>query len=118
MTTRSIFVCNIRTETSGYSFIYSLQKCSTHQTYPSRMSAVFEEIHFPLKGVLAYKLRDLADSLDGVVARGAGGRLVPTPGSMVLNFFQILPSLRHYTKQTKKDFVDSKKCQKHTHVTR
>lgn len=33
-------------------------------------------------GVLAYKLRDMADSLDGVVARGAGVRLLPHPGSM------------------------------------
>ena len=29
-----------------------------------------------LLGVLAYKARDLADSLDGVVARGAGSRVV------------------------------------------
>ena len=35
-------------------------------------------------GVLAYKARDLADSLDGVVARGARARVVPTPGSKVM----------------------------------
>lgn len=34
-----------------------------------------------LLGVLAYKVRDLADSLDGVVFRGAGARVIPTPGS-------------------------------------
>ena len=34
-------------------------------------------------GVLCYKARDLADSLDGVVARGPGARALPTPGTQV-----------------------------------
>ena len=63
---------------------------------------------------MAYKLRDLADSVDGVVARGAGGRLVPTPGSMVLNFFQIVLSSGHYNKQTKENIAEKKKCHKYT----
>ena len=41
---------------------------------------------------MAYKLRDLADSLDGVIARGAGARLVPTPGSMVSDFMTSKPT--------------------------
>ena len=32
-------------------------------------------------GVALYKVRDLADSLDGVLARGAGRVMVPTPGT-------------------------------------
>ena len=34
-----------------------------------------------LAGVTLYKLRDLADSLDGVLARGAGVAMLPTPGT-------------------------------------
>ena len=34
-----------------------------------------------LTGVTLYKLRDLADSLDGVLARGAGVAMLPTPGT-------------------------------------
>ena len=34
-----------------------------------------------LLGVILYKLRDLADSLDGVLARGAGVAMLPTPGT-------------------------------------
>ena len=32
-------------------------------------------------GVLVYKVRDLLDSLDGVLARGLGTSMVPTPGT-------------------------------------
>ena len=34
-----------------------------------------------LAGVTLYKIRDLADSLDGVLARGAGVAMLPTPGT-------------------------------------
>ena len=34
-----------------------------------------------LAGVLLYKVRDLGDSLDGVLARGAGVAMLPTPGT-------------------------------------
>ena len=37
-------------------------------------------------------MRDMADSLDGLVARGEAGRLVPTPGSMVLDFIAHKPT--------------------------
>merc|ERR1712198_810098 len=34
-----------------------------------------------LIGVCVYKMRDLADSLDGVLARGVGSAMLPTPGT-------------------------------------
>ena len=34
-----------------------------------------------LAGVVVYKLRDLGDSLDGVLARGVGAAMLPTPGT-------------------------------------
>ena len=40
-------------------------------------------------------MRDMADSLDGLVARGEAGRLVPTPGSMVLDFIAHKPTPFH-----------------------
>ena len=40
-------------------------------------------IYVPIQclGVLTYKMRDLGDSLDGVLARGLGSSMVPTPGT-------------------------------------
>ena len=34
-----------------------------------------------LAGVIVYKLRDLGDSLDGILARGVGNLMLPTPGT-------------------------------------
>ena len=34
-----------------------------------------------LLGVFSFKIRDLMDALDGVIARGLGTRVVPTPGT-------------------------------------
>jgi len=34
-----------------------------------------------LLGILLYKVRDLMDALDGVIARGVGAAVVPTPGT-------------------------------------
>ena len=42
-------------------------------TWGSRSKIIF--------GVLLYKVRDLMDALDGVLARGVGAAIVPTPGT-------------------------------------